>query len=462
MMTNSENAVEALQGMFNARSVALVGASSTPGKFGYHTLETLINGGYKGQIYPINPKADRIKGLKVYPSITDIPGAVELAVVVVPAPFVPGVLREAAAKGVSGAAVLSAGFRESGFPDREAEIAAISKELGLRFLGPNIQGFTYVPNKLCATFFPVITKVGPMAVIGQSGSVTAALAEWADHEGLGITGAINLGNQTDLCESDVLEFFGQDEHTRAIALYVEGVKDGRRFLDVASRIAQTKPIAVLKSGRSEVGRRSAASHTGSLGGSDEVFSAACQQHGIVRANDLETLYDAAKALATLGEPRGNRVLVISTSGGGNTLAADEAEKHGLVVPPLPEALKERLDQIGLPPNATVSNPLDLAMIEPEPFKQAITIADQFDIADIYLIVFGDPVEGGAEAVKHLAAHVNGCVAVAYFGGGATESASRVEIQEAGIPVFAAPERAARGIGAAVWATKYRRSLRGNA
>jgi len=202
-----------------------------------------------------------------------------------------------------------------------------------------------------------------------------------------------------------------------------------------------------------------ASHTGSLAGRDEVFDAACRQFGLVRASDLENLYDKAKALSTLRPPRGNRLLVVSTSGGGNTLAADEAEAQGLVMPPLPPAYVDKLKTMGLPPNAGLANPLDLADIAAEPFVQAIRMADELDVADTYLICFGDPVEGAAEAVKSIATSIDASLAVAYFGGGEVGRESSVEIQAAGIPLFATPERAVRGIAAAVRDAEYRRSRR---
>lgn len=442
--------------MVNAQSVAIVGASSNPTKVGYMTLKTLIDAGYQGSIYPVNPQADTILGQKAYPSLSSIPGGVELVVVLVPAPYVADVLREAAGIGVKGVIILSAGFRESGFPEREAEIAAVAKETGLRFLGPNIQGITYVPNKLCAAFFPVIKTPGPLAIVSQSGSVTAALMEWADEEGLGVSAGINLGNQTDVDVSDILQFLAQDKSTKAIALYVEGLRDGRKFFETAAQTVKQKPIAVLKGGRSTAGKASVASHTGSLAGRDEVFSAACRQIGLVQAHDLDGLYDAAKGLATIPNLRGNRLMTISTSGGGNTLAADEAEKFGLTIPPLPKTSLQDFDEIGLPPNAGISNPMDLASLFAHHFVQAVTVADKHNIADVYLVVYGDPVEGSADAIRTLSESISGTLAVAYFGGGAIEKKDRLEIQRLGIPVFSTPERAARGIGAALKDAERRR------
>ncbi|MFX1555286.1 MAG: CoA-binding protein, partial [Promethearchaeota archaeon] len=392
---------------------------------------------------------DQVQGIPAYPSVTDIPDSVEAAVILVPAAYVGGVVQESAAKGVRVAAILSAGFRESGRPDLEEQLAQTARDCGVRLLGPNIQGFSYLPNRLCAMFWPAMTTLGPVAVVGQSGSVTSALADWAAEDGLGISAAVNLGNQLDLCESDVLQFLAQDDHTKAIALHLEAVKDGRRFVEVAERVTQVKQVAVLKSGRTEVGRRSAASHTGALAARAEVFDGVCRQVGLVRTGDLQELYDTAKALATMRLPQGNRLLVVSTSGGGGTLAADEAEKLGLVVPPLPHSLVAELRQLDPPSNATLSNPLDLPSLSASLFERAISLADKQDVADVYLISFGDPVPGSAEAVQRLAGRIQAGLGVAYFGGGEMERASRTDLHRAGIPVWPTPERAVRAIGAVV-------------
>jgi acyl-CoA synthetase (NDP forming) len=451
LSNQTKQAIEAVDSIFNARSVAVVGASQDPGKMGYMTLNSIIQGGYEGDIYPINPKADHILGLHAYPSISHVPAPIDLIVIVIPAPYVATVLREAVEKGVSAAVVISGGFREAGRPDLEEELHSISQKSSLRICGPNVQGINYVPNKLCAMFWPLLTAPGPIAIIGQSGTVTASLAEWAEFEGLGISGAVNLGNQVDLCESDFLEFFAEDEKTRAIALYLEAPKEGKRFQETLQRVARKKPVAVLKSGRTAGGQKATASHTGSLAGMDEVFSGACRQLGVFRADDLEHIFDSVKAIATMPEPQGNRLLVLTTSGGSAALGIDEAEKRGLSIPALPAELVERLKKTqSIPAFASFSNPLDFAGVNIENFREAIPILHQFGVADIYLLIFGDPVPGGAEAVEQLAAEVRAPLVVSYLGGGALERSDSVKMQAAGIPVFSTPDRAARGIAAAVW------------
>ena len=231
------------------------------------------------------------------------------------------------------------------------EILQIARERGLRFFGPNIQGVSYGPNRLSAVFWPVVTEHGPLAVVGQSGTVVAAITDWAQDDGLGVSASISLGNQADICESDVLRLLAEDEHTRVTALYLEGVDDGPRFVAAIRDVAMKKPLVVLKCGRSQRGREAVASHTGSLAGSDKVFSGVCRQYGVIRADDSEGLYDAAKILACMPLPAGRRVLVISSSGGSCALAADTGDAQGLVLPDLPDAMLRRSETWGWPSGA---------------------------------------------------------------------------------------------------------------
>jgi len=453
---NPEQTRRSLECIFNARSVALVGASDDPRKFGFMTLRSLLAAGFKGNIYPVNPKGGELMGLKVYPALKDVPAPLDLAVVIIPARLVPETLLDAVEKGAKGAVVLSGGFREAGRPDLEDEIIKISREKGVRILGPNIQGINYLPNSLCAMFFPVIKTKGPIAIISQSGTVTAALSEWAADEGLGISAAVNLGNQADLCESDYLDFFAADPNTKVIVMYLEGLKNAKRFLEVLKSACREKPVALLKAGRTATGQRSAASHTGSLASNYGVFSGICRQVGAYVASDLETLYDAAKGMATIRPPRGNRILSISSSGGAGTLTADQAEDYGLIMPPLAEAVVAGIKKVGPPPLATLSNPLDLVSIQAEDFRKVVLALDEFDAVDTVLLNFGDPIAGGVELAQELSGKIRASLAVAYFGGGNEEKKGRVALHQMGIPVFPAPERAVRGIGAATKAAEFLR------
>jgi len=455
-MRGIPSTIHSIDSVFNAQAIAVVGASGDPGKFGYMTLDSILKGGYEGKLYAVNPRGGEILGLKACTSLAEVPEPLDAIVVIVPAKLVPGVLKEAAAKGVRGAIIQSAGFREAGRNDLEEEVLAVSREYGIRLMGPNIQGINYLPNKLCAMFFPVIKTRGPLAIVSQSGSVTAALSEWADRDGLGISAAINLGNQTDICEADYLDFFAEDRNTHTIVMYLEGLKDGRRFLGALEKAAYRKPVVILKSGRSETGAKSAASHTGSMAGNHEIFSAACRQYGAVSVQDLVALYDSAKGLACIAPPKDNRIMIISTSGGAATLSVDEAESLGLIIPNLSPELKVELERLGLSPLAHISNPLDLAGIAADHFLESARMVDQYNIADSILINFADPVAGAVEVIRTLASELKASLAMSYMGGGEEEEKGSLEIQRMGLGVFPSPERAVRGIAAVAWRAQYQR------
>jgi acyl-CoA synthetase (NDP forming) len=449
-MVQTDQTLQSIHRIFNARSVALVGATADPAKFGYMTLDSIIRGGYEGKIYPVNPKGGEIQGLRAYRSLSEIPGEVELLVVLVPAESVPKVLQEGAEKGAVGAVVCSGGFREVGRSDLESELRSITEKYGLRLIGPNIAGINYLSNKLCAMFFPIITTRGPLAIVSQSGTITNALSEWAVDDGLGISAAINLGNQVDLCESDFLNYFATDESTKAIAMYIEGVRDGRRFLDSINNASTMKPVIILKGGRTPVGQKSASSHTGSLASNSKVFNSACRQYGAIVAEELEALYDYAKALSSMRAPKGNRVFSISSSGGAGTLAADEADDHGLSFPNLPDEFKEELKKLPVSPLANLLNPFDSgADLNVEHFRQIALLGDQFDIADVIFLNFGDPMVGATEMLRDLSMKIKNSLAVGYFAGGHEERLGRVKMHRDGFAVFPAPERAIRGIAAVV-------------
>jgi acyl-CoA synthetase (NDP forming) len=440
---------DALACMFTAHSVAVVGASPNPEKVGHLILANILKGRFEGRVYPINPAGGEILGKRAYRSLGDVPDHIELAVLVIPAPQVAGVLREAAASGVGSAVIISGGFREAGRSDLEMELSSIVAETGIRLLGPNCQGFNFRANKLCASW-PLVAKSGPFAVISQSGTVAAVIAGWAVEDGLGISATVSLGNQVDLCEADFVEFLADDPGTKAIGMYLEGVKDGTRFLQVARKAALRKPLVILKSGRTEGGQRAAASHTRSLAGRDEVFGGMCRQLGIVRAPDLDALYDSARILGLMPPPRGRRLAIVTSSGGSGILAVDAAERCGLETPALDRGLIEKLRQAGLPANAVLSNPLDLTMCAARDFEAAVQVLKPHDVADAFLMIFGDPIPGAAEAVARLREGWKLPLAVSYLGGAEVEKSERLLLHSAGVPVFSTPERAVRALAAAAW------------
>lgn len=440
---------KSIEKLFTARSIAIVGASTNPEKLGYQILSNLLQGGYAGSVFPVNPRAGELLGEKVYASIPDIPDNIDLAVMVIPADFVPQGLREANEKGCRSAIIISGGFREAGRADLESELLDIVKSTGLRIVGPNCQGINFLANQQC-TSWPLVSASGPLAVISQSGTVAATMAGWAVDEGFGISATVSLGNQIDVCESDVLEFFDKDQSTNSIAMYLEGARDGRRFLNVAEKVSSQKPIALLKSGMTPGGQRAAASHTRSMAGSDRIFDAACRQFGIRRVYSLESLYDAAKGMGTLTGITGKRLFIITSSGGSGIIAVDEAERNGIEVPPLPPQVVKMLRQTQISPNATFSNPLDLTVAPASHYREALEIISSQEIVDLYLVIFGDPIPGATEVVSELVQKVGKCVAVAYLGGGDVEKEERARMHSAGIPVFPTPERAIEGIKSALW------------
>jgi acetyltransferase len=448
-MEKNDPTIHIIRQMFEAKSIAVVGASADPSKYGFMTLDCIIKGGFQGKIYPINPKGGAILGLQAYTSLMELPEVPDVAVILVPVQVVPQVIRDAGKKGIPGVVITTAGYREVGRDDLQQELIAVARENKVRIIGPNIEGFIYMPNKLNAQFFPVIENKGPFATISQSGSLTNGLAEWADKEKLGISATINLGNQVDICESDFMEFLAEDHAVRAMGLYLEGVKNGRRFLEALQRVTPKKPVVILKSGRSTAGEKSVASHTASLAGAHKVFHAACRQYGAIPVDNLQDLYDYGKLLSTMDIPKGNRLLILSSSGGIGVIAVDEAETLGIDVPALPQAFVDEVKALNLSPLGSYTNPIDLAAIWAHEFREVALVADKHDVADVFLINFGDPIEGGGDMIIELKKQIKAGIAISYMGGAKEEAMDRPRMNRAGVPVFSTPERAVKAIAASM-------------
>ena len=429
-----------LESVFNARSVAVVGASANPEKTGHIILKNIIEGGFEGKIYPVNPKAGEILGLPCYPSVTAINDSVDVVLIVVPSKFVPDVMEEAGKKGVTGAVVISGGFGEIGNGELEKQILDIAKKYGMRIIGPNCQGFNYTPNRLCASW-PLVTKSGPIAVISQSGTVGAAIEMWAQAAEIGISCFVSLGNKVDVNEIDLIDVFKEDPNTKVISLYIEGVQNGARFMKSVRSAREKKPIVVLKPGTTPKGARAVQSHTRSIAGNDEIFDAVCRQVGITRAKSITELFDYSLALGFLGKPKGNRVLIITSSGGSGIIATDVAEQGGIDVVDLPAELLAELKG-ALPPQCVVANPLDLTGdATAERYRIAAGIAARCDSIDSLLLIFGDPIPGASEVVGELKEKTGKRIIVAYLGGGDIEEEETIKLNRSGTPVFPTPERA---------------------
>jgi len=268
--------------VFSPEGIAVIGASSDPTKLGYSTVKNIIDGGYQGKLYPINPKADEILGIKCYQDINDIPEAVDVAVVVIPAKFVPELFAKLGKKGITGAVIISSGFAEIGNEELQRELISEATAHGVRVMGPNIFGFYYTPMNLCATFCTPYTEKGPVALTCQSGGVGMAIIGYSRSHQMGISAIVGLGNKVDIDEDDLIEFFGQDANTKIISMHIEDIKDGTGFVNAAQKVSRHKPIIALKAGATEVGERVASSHTGALGGDDLIYNAAFKKAGVVR------------------------------------------------------------------------------------------------------------------------------------------------------------------------------------
>jgi acetyl coenzyme A synthetase (ADP forming)-like protein len=435
---------------FEPSSVAVVGASREPGKLGHEILRNIIDAGYKGNLYPVNPKADEILGLKCYPSVKEIPASVDLVVIAVPAKITPRVIAECGEKGITAAIVISGGFREAGDAGAELErqLLRFAKKAGVRIVGPNCQGINSTSVGLCASW-PLVKLRGPISVISQSGTILAALSCWAESDGIGVSKLVALGNKCDVNETELLEYLANDASTKVIGLYLEGVENGRKFREVARRVVDQKPVIVLKGGRTARGTQAARSHTRSLAGLDQVFDAVFRDAGIIRARTVEEFYDLCKAFAFFPLPRGPNVVIVTSSGGSGILATDACEELGLGVIELPEGRLESLRQ-SLPSECILGNPLDLTgSATSQMYDDALSAILGSDSVHSALVIVGDPMPGISEVIsKHLA--TGKPIVPVMLGGGKVEEEERSRLASEGIPTYPTPSR-----GAGVLAALYR-------
>jgi acetate---CoA ligase (ADP-forming) len=428
-----------LNAIFKPKSVAVIGASPSPGKLGYDVTYNLIHADFAGSIYPVNPKADQILGRPAFKQIGDISPPPDLAVVIIPAKAVPGTIEQCGNAGVKAAVVITGGFAEAGEEGEklQKELANAARRHGVRVIGPNCQGVNNPHHNLCASW-PLLTRKGRMAFISQSGTVGAALMDWASEEHLGVSAFVSLGNRADVDETDCIQYFNHDPNTEVIALYVEGVKRPDDFQKALA--AATKPVVILKSGRTPRGRVAAESHTKSMAGVDAVYDAIFRKYRVHRADTIEELYDYAKALAYMSRPPGKRLLNITSSGGSAILAIDQAEELGFESPRPNAALRERLRAI-LPPHCSVDNPIDLTgdvIGDPTLYSKVIDAA-RGDY-DTMVIIFGDPIAGASKVVTPGASEV-----VVFLGGADVEREERLLIHQRGIPVYPTPERGLKAL-----------------
>ncbi|MFI6833673.1 acetate--CoA ligase family protein [Kribbella sp. NPDC050241] len=383
---SQEEILTAMTRIMKPRAVAVIGASNETGKIGNSVMKNLVNGGYAGDIYPVNPKGGEVLGLKAFPSITDIPGDVDVAVFAVPAKFVAGALEQCGEKGVAGAILIPSGFAETGEQELQDEVVAIAKKHGVRILGPNIYGYYYLPESLCATFCTPYDVRGSVALSSQSGGIGMAILGFSRSSRMGVSAIVGVGNKADIDEDDLLTFFESDDNTNLIAMHLEDLKDGRAFAETAARVSKKKPVVVLKAGRTDMGARAASSHTGALAGNDKVYDDILRQSGVVRAPGLNEMLQYARGIPLLPTPKGENVVIITGAGGSGVLLSDACVDAGLTLMDIPADLDAAFRKF-IPPFGAAGNPVDITGGEP-PSTYRNTIALGLSDERIHSLILG--------------------------------------------------------------------------
>jgi len=385
-------AMNAVRGMLAPRSIAVIGAGRKRKTIGGEVFHNLMDGSFNGPVYPVNPSAEVVQSVRAYKSILDIPGPVDLAVIVVPAKLTMQAARECAQKGVHGMVVITAGFGETGPAGKELqrELMSIAREAGMRVIGPNCMGVinTHDDVRMNATFSPNAPIQGNVGFLSQSGALGLAVIEYANSLNLGLSTFISIGNKADLSGNDFIQFWADDPATDVIALYLESLGNPRKFARITRRVGRQKPILAVKSGRSSAGARATSSHTGALlGASDVTVDALFKQAGVIRTDTLGEFFDVATLLANQPRPKGNRVAILTNGGGPGILCADACEADGLVVPQIPDDIKAKLAEF-LPPEAGLNNPVDMIAPAPgEAYRKALKILADWDGIDAIIILY---------------------------------------------------------------------------
>ena len=452
-----------LEYIFHPRSIAVVGASTQPsGSAANVFIEPLLILDYPGAIYPINPKGGELLGLKIYPTLADVPGPVDLATICVPAPLVPQVMADCAHKGVRLAQIFTAGFSESGEAGErlEAEIAALARRGGVGVIGPNCMGI-YCPGT-GLSFNPYFPRdSGAVGFLSQSGANINDVVEPGVHRGLHFSKVVSYGNACDLNECDFLEYLAGDPETQIIAMYIEGTRDGQRFVKALSQATRAKPVTILKGGRTQGGSRATLSHTSSLAGDDAVWDALCRQMGVIQAYNVEELIDILETFSFLKPPRGRNIALVGCGGGRGVLGADDCERAGLRVPRLSPEISRKLKDILPEAGASLHNPIDhppvMAGWGGDSLLQTLRLVSGCENIDLLLahirLRLGFTRESVAEGVDTvIKAHreLGKPVAMALSSSGSVELYTlahqlQQEFQQAGVPVYPTVGRAAHAI-----------------
>ncbi|MCB0310005.1 MAG: GNAT family N-acetyltransferase, partial [Bdellovibrionales bacterium] len=457
-------AAQSIRAFLHPQSVAVIGASRNSQSIGGLILKNIIECGYKGAIYPINPNATEIQGLRCYKSLDEIPQKVDLAVVTVPAAAVEEVMKKSAELGIAGAVVISAGFSEVGGKDRSSEkhLREIASDAGMRLVGPNCMGIltTHPEVSLNATFAPVWPPSGNVSILSQSGALGLMILDYARNYHIGVRSFFSVGNKADVSGNDLLCFWAEDPGTKVIALYLESFGDPGRFARIAPRVAYDKPIVAVKSGRSAAGRRAAASHTAALASLDIAVEALFEQAGVIRTDTLEEMFDVISLLSTQPIPRGPRVAIVTNAGGPGILLADALDSRGLQVQELTPETREKLREF-LPPAAALSNPVDMiASASPEDYLRTIEIVGNDPSIDALVVIYIPPLVSQpnevAEAIAAGAAKVPSDIPVLNVFLSSKKPPEALHKGSRGeMPCFTFPENAASALSRAEWYGRWR-------
>jgi len=437
----------ALDVLFKPKSVAVIGASRTPGKIGYAILDS-IKRSFSGRIYPINPEAPEIMGLTAFPSVSAVPEPIDLAVIAVKAEKVKDIILECKKKRIKAAIIITSGFSEIGNKEGELELIKAGKDI--KILGPNCVG-VFAPKEMDTLFMPherlKRPEEGGIGFISQSGAFGTALIDLAASEGAGISKFVSIGNKIDINETDMIEYLGKDPSTRAIAVYLESITDGKAFVSVAKRVSKIKPIIVLKAGKTKTGAEAAASHTGSLAGETQVYSAAFEQAGIIEAKTTEEVFDFSKILANQPPLKDNNIVIVTDGGGFGILAADAAEECGLNMVQIDDKSTAGLKQF-LPTYASLKNPIDLTGDSTsERYQKALEIVfkdkNVSGVVVIALLQIATLDEKIIDVLRDCKMYGKPFVVCATGGEYTQKRASKLE--SFGIPVYPTPERAVKAM-----------------
>lgn len=466
--------VRDLRPILEPQSVAVIGASRRVGSVGYSVFSNLLSGGFTGVAYPVNPRVLSICGVRAYPSVLDIPDPVDLAVIIVPAGIVPEVLGQCGQKGIKGAIVISAGFKETGKQGAilEAQVLETARRYGIALVGPNCLGVlnTDPSVRLNASFAKEMPSDGNIAFVSQSGALCTAVLDYARGQGIGFSKVVSLGNKADVNENDFLAYLWRDPQTQVILLYLEDLADGRKFLELAREVTgegdNRKPILALKAGRTPAGARAVASHTGSLAGSDEVYEAIFTQSGVLRVDTVEDLFEYAIAFANQPLPKGRRVCIVTNAGGPGIMATDACIRYGLELARLSETTVKGMQE-KLPPHASLQNPLDLiGDAQHDRYEVALkAVLDEPGVDGIIVLLTPQAMTDIEEIARVIvrAAERREKPVLACFMGVVDVSAGVRILEEGGVPCYTFPEDAVRSLAAMAayvdWITRPRTGVR---